>query len=65
MKKEERGSGRYSKRACLLRLGYYDESHSASAIVSDFAHKTAPLKLAQTVDITGFILLAEALRNGI
>ena len=27
MKKEERGSGRYSKRACLLRLGYYDESH--------------------------------------
>ena len=39
--------------------------HSASAIVSDFAYKIATLKLVQTVDITGFIPLAEALRNGI
>ena len=40
-------------------------THSASAIVSDFAYKIATLKLVQTVDITGFIPLAEALRNGI
>lgn len=37
--------------------------HSAAPIVSDFVSKIAPLKTAQTIDMTGFLPISIQLRK--